>query len=29
MAIKFLITGGTIDDLEYELPENAPPNTTH
>jgi L-asparaginase len=22
--IKILITGGTIDDLEYELPENAP-----
>ena len=24
MAIKIIITGGTIDDLEYESPEDAP-----
>ena len=24
MAIRIIITGGTIDDLEYKLPEDAP-----
>lgn len=24
MTIKFIITGGTIDDLEYELAKDAP-----